>query len=172
MEKWYEIFDDNAFTYYNETGEAAAVYIVRDLAGNVNTQDKWIDVLSMNTFTHRNSGRLGFNWIIVELFPRITHPDYKSCNTDAEKKYICWQAAHDDIDKHRSKNHHGEKYIVICTLVKDKEYSWYNYKVLDSCAINEKTIKSIKSNTDNIITQIKKNHKPTLKMFGIYSRST
>ena len=64
MEKWYERFNDAGFTLYNESGEATCVYIVRDKANNVNTTDKWIDVIS-----HAN----GFDQIIVELFPRITH---------------------------------------------------------------------------------------------------
>lgn len=98
MEKWYERFNDAGFTLYNESGEATCVYIVRDKANNVNTTDKWIDVIS-----HAN----GFEQIIVELFPRITHPKYT--NDTEYNRYICWHAAHDDIAEHRGKGHQGKK---------------------------------------------------------------
>ena len=170
MEKWYERFHDAGFTAYNESGEAAAVYITRDLAEEVNTSGKWIDVISMNTFTH-NSGRIGFNWIIVELFPRITNPDY----TDDHdyNRYICWHAAHDDIAVHRSRNHHGEKYLVLAKLyVKEtRTDTWgrteqvYDYKVLASRPIKQKQIGFIQNNADSIVSQIRQKRKPILSMF-------
>lgn len=110
MEKWYERFNDDGFILYNESGEATCVHIVRDIANNINTTDKWIDVIS-----HTN----GFEQIIVELFPRITHPQYTQ---DTEyNRYICWHAAHDDIAVHREKGHHGKKYAVQCKQVQIKD---------------------------------------------------
>lgn len=172
MKKWYERFHDDAFTLYNQTGEAAAVYIVRDLAADVNTTDKWIDVISMNTFD-TYCDRIGFNWIIVELFPRITHPDY----TDDKdyNKYLCWHAAHEDIAIHRSKNHHGEKFLILCKLyLKEKKISkWgkeipiYDYKILASHSIQQKKIRYIEQNAEGIVLQIKQKRKPTLSMFHI-----
>lgn len=136
MRKWYEKFHDKAFNLYNTTGEATAVHIVRDLAENVNTKGKWIDVVSMNTCNTRYD-TLNFNRIIVELFPRITHPQYT--NDPEFNKYICWKTAHNDIASHRSKNHHGEKYIVHFRLYfkEENRYSGKenlvdDYKVLDS----------------------------------------
>jgi len=171
MEKWYERFHDEGFNHYNETGEAAAVHIVRDLALDVDTTGKWIDVIAMNTFKH-SSGRMGFNWIIVELFPRITNPQYTD---DVEyNKYICWHAAHDDIALHRKKNHHGEKFIILCKLYMEKEIylfgeevPTYDYKVIASHKIQQKKINYIEQNADSIIAQIRKKRKPTLSMFHI-----
>lgn len=121
MEKWYERFNDDGFTLYNKSGDATCVYIVRDKANNVNTTDKWIDVIS-----HAN----GFEQIIVELFPRITHPKYT--NNTEYNRYICWHAAHDDIDEHRRKGHQGKKYAVQCKRVQvidENEMIRYDYKV-------------------------------------------
>ena len=116
MEKWYERFENQGFIDYYESGEAAAVHVVRDCAAAVNTTGKWIDVISVNTFETQFEGRIGFNWIIVELFSRIHQPKYTD---DREyNRYLTWHAAHDDIAQHRSKNHHGEKFIVICKLKK------------------------------------------------------
>lgn len=121
-EKWYERFDDEEFINYIESGEAACVHIVRDKAQNVNTDDKWIDVISYTR---------GFSQIDVELFQRITHPQYTN---DTEKnRFICWNAAHDDIAEHRSKGHHGSKYTLQCKRVKVKDENGrthWDYKVV------------------------------------------
>ena len=135
--KWYEQFNDEDFTSYIESGEATCVHIVRDNTNNVNTTDKWIDVIS-----HTN----GFEHIVVELFPRITHPKYKmhekvtkdtnhnyyTCSVCQWNRYICWNAAHNDIAVHREKGHHGRKYAVQCKRVQIKDEKGeicYDYKV-------------------------------------------
>lgn len=173
MEKWYECFHDERFILYNETGETTAVHIVRDLALDVDTTEKWIDIISMNTFQHSKCERIGFNWIIVELFPRITHPQYT--DDPYKNKYLCWHAAHDDIALHRKKNHHGEKFIVLSKLyIKEKKINQfgeenpiYDYKVLASHKIQQKQICYIEQNTESIISQIRKKRKPALSMFHI-----
>ena len=174
MKKWYERFEDEEFNRYNTTGEATAVHIVRDLAIDVNTTGKWIDVISMNKFDplYLDCNKMGFNWIIVELFPRITQPDYTD---DIEyNKYLCWHAAHDDINTHRAKNHHGEKFLVLCKLfLKQKKIAWgqerliYDYKIIAYHKIQQKQISYIEQNAEEIISRIKKKGKPTLPMFGI-----
>lgn len=169
-EKWYERFHDEAFTAYYEKGEATAVYIVRDLAVDVDTTGKWIDVVSANTFDD-GCGKIGFNWIIVELFPRITRPDYG--NDVNENRYLCWQAAHDDIAVHRSKNHQGEKFLVLCKLyLREKIINGfgkesYDYMYLASHKIRQKKIQYIEQNAKEIILQINQNGEPTLSMFHI-----
>lgn len=137
MKKWYERFNDAGFTMYYESGEATCVHIVRDNANNINTNDKWIDVIS-----HSN----GFEQIIVELFPRITNPkyishdkvaidanhNYDTCYICQENRHICWLAAHNDIAEHRSKEHHGPKYAVRCKIVQVKDENGkthYDYKI-------------------------------------------
>lgn len=164
-EKWYEKFNDERFIEYYKSGEATAVYIVRDLAEDVKTRGKWIDVLPTTNNYYSSFGRFEFNWIIVELFPRITNPEYT--NDKEYNKYLCWHAAHGDIEEHREKKHNGEKYIVLCELYFDEECKKFKYEVLASHSINQKKINYIKSNADNIIEQIIKTSKPTLSMFRI-----
>lgn len=163
--KWYEKFNDERFIEYYKSGEATAVYIVRDLAEDVKTRGKWIDVLPTTNNYYSSFGRFEFNWIIVELFPRITNPEYT--NDKEYNKYLCWHAAHGDIEEHREKKHNGEKYIVLCELYFDEECKKFKYEVLASHSINQKKINYIKSNADNIIEQIIKTGKPTLSMFRI-----
>ena len=178
-EKWYEKFHDQEFTDYYESGEATVVHVVRDLAMEVNTKGKWIDVLSMNTFEPKSpqfEGHLGFNWIIVELFPRIQHPVY---TVDREyNRYLTWQAAHEDIAKHRAEKHQGEKFLVLCKLKKVKhvvineknekeERELVDYVVIDSCKVNQKQINTIESNADEIVKKIRAKRKPSLTLFPI-----
>ncbi|MBP0972873.1 MAG: hypothetical protein J5851_03095 [Oscillospiraceae bacterium] len=161
MREWYERFHDTDFTAYQRSGEAAGVSIVRDMAEDVSTAGKWIDVIDMNTFTH-TSGCLGFNWIIVELFPRITVPEYT--NDRELNRYLCWQAAHEDIAAHRSRGHHGEKHLVLCSLYKMDDRD-YGYRVLASRPVHQKQISRIRSEEDSIVRQIREKRKPTLTMF-------
>lgn len=173
-EKWYERFHDDAFISYYETGEAEAVYIVRDLAKDVDTTGKWIDVVSASTFG-TDCEKIGFNRIIVELFPRITRPDYG--DDVYENRYLCWHAAHKDIALHRSKNHHGEKFLVLCKLcIEEREIyragvkiwrKYGNYVYLASHKIKQKKIEYINRNAEEIILQIKQKGEPTLSMFHI-----
>lgn len=167
IEKWYTRFNDEEFTRYYTSGEAIAVHIVRDLAFDINTSNKWIDVVSFNTYA-TNLNKDGVNWIIVELFPRITHPQYVKYDTEYNR-YICWHAAHDDIAAHREKNHHGEKYIVLCKLVKIKtdDKNDYDYKVTAFSKIKQKKINYIIDNTPELVEKIRKNRKPTLSLLTV-----
>lgn len=108
---WLKKFGDEEFEEYYKSGEAEAVHIVRDLAKDVDTKGQWIDVLSFDgdILTKRKEGT---HEIKVELFERMTKPAYTD-NID-ENRYLCWHAAHGDIDKHRKLGHHGPKYKVRC----------------------------------------------------------
>ena len=171
MEKWYERFQDQGFIDYYESGEAAAVHVVRDCAAEVNTAGKWIDVISANTFKSQSDGKIGFNWIIVELFPRIHHPRY----TDDRyyNRYLTLHTAHDDIAEHRSKNHHGEKFLVICELKRTKQAvngeqgESVDNHVIDSCKVNQKQIRSIESSSAKIVSDIRTKRKLSLTLFPI-----
>lgn len=172
MEKWYVRFNDQGFIDYYKSGEAAAVHVVRDCAASVNTTEKWIDVISVNIFETQFKGRIGFNWIIVELFPRIHKPDY-TYDID-ENRYLTWRTAHDDIDEHRLKKHHGEKFLVICKLKKMKrttvngtQEEYIDYHVIDSCKVNKKQISNIESNIGSIVSAIRAKGKPSLSLFPL-----
>ena len=172
MVKWYEKFEDQDFIGYYESGEASAVHVVRDCTMEVNTTGKWIDVLSVNTFKSQFEGRLGFNWIIVELFPRIHQPKYTNNDRDYNR-YLTWHAAHDDIAEHRSKNHHGEKFLVLCKLkkmkhiVNKKEEEYIDYHVIDSCKVNQRQIRLIETNATKIVADIRAKRKPSLALFPV-----
>ena len=165
-EKWYERFKDDAFIRYYESGEASAVHVVRDLAEEVDTRGMWIDVLGMNTFNHSKYNKKGINWIVAELFPRITNPQYTE---DKEyNRYLCWHAAHNDIAQHHIDGFVGEKYLVLCRLshVEDEEENEYEgYEVTASQKVNKRQIKWIETHSDLIIYRIRKKGKATLLMF-------
>lgn len=137
--KWYERFNDELFNMYNSTGESTAVHIVRDIVNNINTKEKWIDVVSMDTYDADNNYggnlNLNFNWIIVELFPRITKPEYKEYleilpdddeyiksykknqnrRIREENRYITWHVAHEDIET--AQNQKPTRRKIYCSLL-------------------------------------------------------
>lgn len=169
MKKWFTRFNDADFTHYYESGEATAVQIVKNLARDIDTSNKWIDVISYKRYA-TNLNRNWFNWSIVELFPRITHPKYTK---DVQyNKYICWHAAHNDITVHRQKNHHGEKYIVFCKLIKPdfpyyEDYHYENYQIINFGKINQKKINFIIANTTEFVSKIQQNKDPLLALLSI-----
>ena len=62
---------DKNYLDYIDSGESAAVYIVKNIVKSLDTKNMWVDVVSLSTYCKRGSGNIAFNWIIVELFPRI-----------------------------------------------------------------------------------------------------
>lgn len=121
-EEWRK--DPDYISYVN-SGESAAVYIVRDVANDVNTDGMWIDIISFNTYQKRGAkDRWAFNWIIAELFPRKLIPEYIDENSGYGDRYIreynrylTWSTAHKDIDRQRRGGYHGPKYMVLCDLI-------------------------------------------------------
>lgn len=107
---------DAAYISYVESGESAAVFIVRDAARAVPTGGKWVDVLSTDG-RKRRDGRWDFREITVELFPRLTRPAYPKGASKAECDYITWQAAHGDIAAQRARGVRGPRYRVRLRLV-------------------------------------------------------
>lgn len=75
--EWYSRFKDEDFEMYNKSGEATAVHIVRDIVRSINTREKWVDVVSMSENGYCFDDIRNFDWLIVELFPRLTRPSYK-----------------------------------------------------------------------------------------------
>ena len=114
-QKWYEKFQDAAFSLYVESGEARLVHIIRDLAKDVDTSGNWIDILQSGRFWSNQKQETVF-WVAAELFPRLTTPVYTS--DPMENNYLCWRAAHEDIAEHREKQHHGRKYMVLYRVEK------------------------------------------------------
>ena len=107
---------DAEYIGYLESGESVAVFIARDLARNVPTAGRWIDVTETDG-RKRNDGRWDFSQIVVELFPRRLRPKYPENISDGDKKYITWKTAHEDIGQQRRSGIRGEKYRIYVRLV-------------------------------------------------------
>lgn len=85
---------DAEYISYIESGESAAVFIVRDIVNSIDTRGKWVDVISLNNYYKRGAGsKMAFNWIIVELFPRKMQTKYDK-NDSAHNRYLTWITAH------------------------------------------------------------------------------
>lgn len=119
---------DADYIRYIESGESAAVFVVRDVVKSVNTKGKWIDIVSLSTYSQDEDGR-AFNWIVAELFPRKTNPEYDPDDT-AHNKYLTWQAAHEDISRQRQEGYKGPKYLVLCTLHDKNKGKTITYKLV------------------------------------------
>lgn len=102
---------DSKYIAYVESGESAAVFVARDIAKDLDTRGKWIDIVSHDG--HKNSGNKWiFKTIRIELFPRKTNPVYPKNASEEDKKYITWQAARKDIDTQKSQGFKGPKYVL------------------------------------------------------------
>lgn len=187
--EWYKRFNDDLYDMYNTSGEATAVHIVRDIVKNINTKSKWIDVVSMDTDCSSYSN-FDFNWIIVELFPRMTRPQYKEyleilpsddyfskrekeiTNREIreENRYITWQTSHNDIAAQRSKNYQGEKFIVLCQLNKKRtgaSKAEDDYIITAINKISQKQIDYIIDHQNDLSEKIFLNGKATLDILNV-----
>ena len=187
---------DAEYISYIESGESAAVFIVRDIVNSIDTKGKWVDVISLNTYYKRGAGdRMAFNWIIVELFPRKMQPKYDK-NDSAHNRYLTWVTAHEDIAKQRQAGFHGEKYLVLCNLynknknkftthtiiarkywepmeayrpmeVKDPVDPEWEYRIQAVKKVNAKQVSYIKNHEWELEEKIRENGKPTLAILGL-----
>ncbi|MBR1657668.1 MAG: hypothetical protein IJ697_04290 [Synergistaceae bacterium] len=105
---------DSDYISYIDSGESAAVFIVRDLANAVDTRGKWIDIVSMSIYYLKDNTR-AFNWIVAELFPRKIQPEYDK-NDVEHNRYLTWRAAHEDISCQRAEGYIGPKFLVLCSI--------------------------------------------------------
>lgn len=187
---------DAEYISYIESGESAAVFIVRDIVNSIDTKGKWIDVISLNTYYKRGArDRIAFNWIIVELFPRKMQPKYDK-NDSAHNRYLTWVTAHEDIAKQRQAGFHGEKYLVLCNLynknknkftthtiiarkywepmeayrpmeVKDPVDPEWEYRIQAVKKVNAKQVSYIQNHERELEEKIRENGKPTLAILGL-----
>lgn len=187
---------DAEYISYIESGESAAVFIVRDIVNSIDTKGKWIDVISLNTYYKRGArDRIAFNWIIVELFPRKMQPKYDK-NDSAHNRYLTWVTAHEDIAKQRQAGFHGEKYLVLCNLynknknkftthtiiarkywepmeayrpmeVKDPVDPEWEYRIQAVKKVNAKQVSYVQNHEWELEEKIRENGKPTLAILGL-----
>lgn len=107
---------DAEYISYVESGESAAVFVVRDIVRSIDTTGMWIDVLSLEGDKNKDD-RWDFKYIDVELFPRRLHPKYPAGAGEEDKKYITWKTANEDIAEQRSYGYNGSKFRVNPKLV-------------------------------------------------------
>ena len=51
---------DKDYLDYIDSGESAAVYIVKNIVKSLDTKNMWVDVVSINTYYKRGSGNIAF----------------------------------------------------------------------------------------------------------------
>lgn len=108
------------YILYCKRGYSAAVFIVKDIAKSINTSGMWIDILNASGSTNKYN-QWDFSSIKIELFPRKIRPKYPKNATTADKKYITWKTATEDIAKQRTQNYKGDKFIVRPKLININE---------------------------------------------------
>lgn len=107
--------------YLNST-EALAVYIAKTYVNVLDTNKKWVDIISNDTWKHK-SGITAFNYLIVEIFDKKKYPIYP-VKTDQvsehEYRQICkaltWKVSHKDIEIQRNNGIKGHFYLIIVQL--------------------------------------------------------
>lgn len=189
---------DAGYISYIESGESAAVFIVRDIVNSIDTTGKWIDVISLNTYYKKGAGdRKAFNWIIVEIFPRKMTPKYGEDSN--HNKYLTWLTAQEDIAKQRQAGFHGEKYLVLCNLYNKNKNKFtmrtiiarkywepmdayrpmeikgpvdpgWEYRIQAVRKVNSKQVRYIKNHEWELENKISENGKPTLEILKIQQK--
>lgn len=107
---------DSEYISYVENGDSSAVFIIRDIVTQIDTNNKWVDVIDKKGQKNKDS-KWDFSEITVEIFPRKIKPFYPEGASDEEKKYITWETANRDIGEQRKLGHRGPKYKVYPKLV-------------------------------------------------------
>ena len=107
---------------YLKSSEALAVYLVKAYVHQVDTRNKWIDIVNSSTWEHR-SGKTAFNYLIIEVFARRKHPIYPNRAEQMDDygyrqicKAITWEVSHDDIRDQRERGIRGQLFLVIVPI--------------------------------------------------------
>ncbi len=105
-----------------KSSEALAVYIIKAYVHQVDTRNKWIDIVNSSTWEHRSS-KTAFNYLIVEIFDRKKHPIYPNKieqMDDYRYRQICkaitWDVSHDDIRNQRERGIRGQLFLTIVPI--------------------------------------------------------
>ena len=107
---------------YLKSTEALAVYIAKAYVNDIDTENKWVDILSSDTWKHK-SGETGFNYLIVEIFDKKDYPNYPIKDeqmSEYEYRQICkaltWKVSHEDINNQRQIGVKGQIFLIIVQL--------------------------------------------------------
>lgn len=121
---------DSKYIAYVESGESAAVFVARDIAKDLDTSGKWIDIIFHNGYKNFDNKWI-FKTIKIELFPRKTNPIYPKNASEYDKKYITWQTAHKDINNQRSQGFRGPKYeLAVKSELSERKAVKYTVKAI------------------------------------------
>ena len=98
------------------------MYLTKQLVHQIDTKNKWIDIVDYDQFSHR-SNLVGFNYIIVEVFNRKIIPMYPEKKTFSNEfaykqtcKAITWDVSHRDIEKQRASGARGLTYLIVISI--------------------------------------------------------
>lgn len=112
----------NKYMDYLNSTEALAVYLVKAYATQIDTSNKWIDIVSSNIWNHK-SKKTAFNYLIVEIFDRKRQPKYPAKTnevSDFDYRQICkaitWEVSHEDIDDQKGKGIKGQLFLTIIPI--------------------------------------------------------
>ena len=143
---------------YVESGESAAVFIVRDLVKGINTHNKWIDILDSDK-EDSDYRRWNFRSITAEIFPRTIKPNYPEYASADELKYITWETAHKDIEKQRRSGKEGNKDHIRLQLYNKNEGK---YETVEKCWNRkfEQYVPLYLENDDCEMVKVKESKKP------------
>ena len=95
----YESLKDK-YGLYLRSNEAAAVYFVKNFVSNLDTKDKWIDIISSEKYPNYDN-KPAFKNVKIELFERKIKPKYPKDADVMLRRTITWEAAHKDIAEQR-----------------------------------------------------------------------
>ncbi len=116
---------------YVKNGDSAAVFITRDIAKQVNTNGKWIDIIDSDGFMNtQKKAKWDFSRIVIELFPRITKPVYPDKVTNEEIDYITWKTARNDIVMLRQKGYKGQRFEIRPELINENDGKYKTIKAM------------------------------------------
>ncbi|MBP3915280.1 hypothetical protein [Clostridium sp.] len=189
LDKYLVCNDYKKYLTYKEKGESLAINIIKNNVANLNTKNKWVDIVAISTYKKYN--RFAYNYIIFEVFERKIRPNYpkKEFFTDMQYQevvdYITWKTANDDIKSQKSNGVAGPKYIISVDIVNQKKYVYeerlwnttfnqfvpWNWKT-PSCILKKEKkclnnykyiVKNFKKVSDKEIRTLKKNNIHNLK---------
>jgi hypothetical protein len=110
------------YDVYSKSEEAVIVKLIKKPEADIDSNNKWIDVVDYDSWVHR-SNRTGYNYLIVELFDRKMQPIYPKKDklmSNEEYKNLCkaitWHTAHEDIRDQRTQNIQGQLYLMAITF--------------------------------------------------------
>ncbi|MFA9397875.1 MAG: hypothetical protein ACERKV_06380 [Clostridiaceae bacterium] len=100
---------------YSKSEEATIVYFVKNLVNNLDTKNKWVDVVNFDIWGSKDN-KPAFNYIIVKLFEKRIYPKYPKEADLQLRKAITWATSHHDIEQQKVNGIRGQMFLITCYL--------------------------------------------------------